>query len=545
MFVYGNWSAYDELSDGIELTEKLAMHQFQELLRLRSHGVQFDAYLMDAFWFAPEGGYREWRKPHWPNGPDGWLEACREHEVLPGLWFTVNTLCHLSAVSRWEDSVDAKYWGMCLFSGGFMDDFMEVLDHWYQRGIRVFKFDFADLAAVPAAMKDVPSPDEVRRRNIEELRSRLSEFRSRHPEAILMGFNGFDESYCMERTDRPFGKFIDPDWLDVFDSLYCGDPRPADVPDLDFWRSVDLYSDHMTRAFHESGLPLDRIDNCGFMAGPTGTCYWRGKQGWKRMLLLSLARGGRFHVAYGDLSLFSNDDACWWARAQTLFVPSMAEGKTTFFGGVPGKAEPYGWRSMGSAEEIVTIVNPRMTPDRISLPRQADWSIVTQDPGFEIELTPHSAKLGPGQMAILSSGAKSADLDMADTTAIVATGPVIYPLEITKTDRYTEFLFSQVVPGEVVLIVSQVDANGEAVRTYPTPDGHSAFAVEIAFDGQSLSLGEQPDRVVWSGMSWASFRLPRSTEGRNVVARVRSFSRVAVNLRAQMIRMEIIELSTI
>src|SRR5450756_656337 len=80
--VYINWAAYDELSDNIELTETLAMRQLGELLRLRKSGVRFDYYLMDAFWYARDGGYRTWRKPHWPNGPDRWLNRCLENLSL-------------------------------------------------------------------------------------------------------------------------------------------------------------------------------------------------------------------------------------------------------------------------------------------------------------------------------------------------------------------------------------------------------------------------------------------------------------------------------
>src|SRR5512142_2512806 len=58
VFVYNNWSAYDELSDNIALTEELAMKELGEILRLRRAGVHFDAYMMDAFWFAPDGAYR-------------------------------------------------------------------------------------------------------------------------------------------------------------------------------------------------------------------------------------------------------------------------------------------------------------------------------------------------------------------------------------------------------------------------------------------------------------------------------------------------------
>ena len=100
--VYNNWSAYDELSDNVELTESLAMKELGEILRLGREGVRIDYYLMDAFWYAPDGGYRTWRKPHWPDGPDRWLDHCHEHGLLPGLWVAVNSLCKLEPVTAWQ-----------------------------------------------------------------------------------------------------------------------------------------------------------------------------------------------------------------------------------------------------------------------------------------------------------------------------------------------------------------------------------------------------------------------------------------------------------
>jgi len=62
IFVYNNWSSYDELSDNVLLTEQLAMKELDEIIRLRRFGVRFDYYMMDAFWFAQDGGYKTWRK---------------------------------------------------------------------------------------------------------------------------------------------------------------------------------------------------------------------------------------------------------------------------------------------------------------------------------------------------------------------------------------------------------------------------------------------------------------------------------------------------
>src|SRR5271167_5051343 len=75
--VYNDWSSYDELSDNIPLTEALAMRELDNVIRLKKDGVRIDYYVMDAFWFDVDGGYRVWNKKHWPNGPGRWLKACK------------------------------------------------------------------------------------------------------------------------------------------------------------------------------------------------------------------------------------------------------------------------------------------------------------------------------------------------------------------------------------------------------------------------------------------------------------------------------------
>ena len=48
------------------------------------------------------------------------------------------------------------------------------------------------------------------------------------------------------------------------------------MPEANFWRSMDIYSDHMVRRFQQLGFPLERIDSTGFMVVNTGTIYYRG-----------------------------------------------------------------------------------------------------------------------------------------------------------------------------------------------------------------------------------------------------------------------------
>jgi len=139
--VYNNWSAYDELSDNIELTEALAMKELGEILRLRKAGVRIDYYVMDAFWYSTNGGYREFRQPHWPNGPERWLDACRSNGIKPGLWVASNVPFRLEPLAEWRSSMDVTGSAMCFFDGGFLPQFIQTMQFWYDRGVRMFKFD--------------------------------------------------------------------------------------------------------------------------------------------------------------------------------------------------------------------------------------------------------------------------------------------------------------------------------------------------------------------------------------------------------------------
>src|ERR1700736_4759254 len=182
VFVYNDWSAYDELSDNIPLTEQLAMKELDEILRLRRFGIHFDYYMMDAFWFDPDGGYRTWRKPNWPNGPDAWIAKCRVNGLLPGMWFGTNELVKINAAPQWKDSLTAKGGSMSFSEGGFLPDFMNVLQLWYDRGIRMFKFDFVDFGAGTPAAEKTQTPEEIHAKNEAAFREALKKFRTKNPE---------------------------------------------------------------------------------------------------------------------------------------------------------------------------------------------------------------------------------------------------------------------------------------------------------------------------------------------------------------------------
>jgi hypothetical protein len=512
-FVYINWAAYDELSDNVELTETLAMRQLQELLRLRQHGVRLDYYLMDAFWYAPDGGYRAWRQPHWPHGPERWLDTCLANGVKPGLWLATNALSKLQPAPAWESSLNRERRAMCLFQGGFLADLIEVMQQWYDRGVRMYKFDFAAFdAATPEAERSL-RPDEIRELNAGAFRAALARFREQNPEVRLLAYNGFGGQ--QSNTSLPFRKTVDERWLGVFDSLYCGDPRPADVPAMSFWRSKDVYSDHMVRDYERNGIALERIDNTAFMIGTTGTCYHRRTAAWRGMLVLSLARGGWMNTFYGNLELLDAAQAAWFAKVQALFLRFQAYGRIRTFGGTPGQSEPYGYAAVNEIGALFTVVNPAQQMTEFALPLAGAGPggtgagrVLFRDAGFTPTLRAGSVTLGPEQLAVVGFGAYADpryDLGVEEDVRIPQR-IVALPTAFAETAHNT--VSATLLPpfgGDLRIVLTQSE-NGVAVRSSGTPT-QSSFGQLLRITARQaekpLAVTINYDKVIWSGLSWA------------------------------------------
>ena len=516
--VYNNWSSYDELSDNIPLTEALAMRELDELLRLKRAGVRFDYYMMDAFWFAPDGAYRTWRTPNWPNGPDAWIKQCRDNGVLPGLWFSTNTLVKIQAAPAWKDSLDANGAAMSFFEGGFLPDFISALQFWYDHGIRMFKFDFVDMSAATPADAARMSKAEIRQRNADAFRQALRAFRRKNPDAILLAFNGFGGTLDNTYSQLPFTDPTDLRWLEVFQMEYTGDPRPSDVPESSFWRSMDIYSDHMVRRFEQLGFPLERIDSTGFMIGKTGTIYYRGLHAWKGAYLLMMARGGWVNTIHGNLELIQGKDVEWMARAQSLFFELQGRGRIHTFGGIPGDVEPYGFGGVTTRGAVYVVMNPAQNVATLHLPMLAPdqpplgvGRIQFRDAGFQPRLSGNQITLGPGQMAMVGFGAYAStqyDFGVQEDVVIPRT---IEPSPIEFQPAGAGSVEASVHPpthGVLRVIVQEMTPDGHLRRTWAggPPSGENmakVFALSATQSGRPIPIKIDYDKIVWSGMSWA------------------------------------------
>jgi hypothetical protein len=518
IWVYNDWSAYDELSDRIPLTEELAMRELAQIVRLRQFGVHFDYYMMDAFWFDPDGAYRQWRKPNWPDGPDRWIAECRKNGILPGLWFSTNTLVKINAAPQWQDSLNKNKGSMSFYEGGFLPDFSMVLQYWYDRGIRMFKFDFVDFAAATPDAEKTEMPQEISTRNQSALRAALRMFRQKNVDVVLEGFNGFGGD--VESTDLrlPFQHPVDLRWLEVFDALYSGDPRPSDVPEMNFWRSMDIYSDHMVRQYERSFLPLERIDSTGFMIGNTGTIYYRKTNAWQGMLLLMVSRGGWINTIHGNLEFLDDQQARWFAKVQSLYAPLQATGRTKTFGGMPGEVKPYGFGSFDTLGSVFTVLNPGQTVDEIEMPLLSrvqspitGGRVLFRDAGFKTVLTGNKIKLGPGQMATVGFGLyadSKYDLGIQEDVRIpLRIRPVVAQFQAEGGNAVTATT-APPEDGDLRIILQQRGKDGRLMRSWPggPPAGVSAgkvLALQATQGGKIVPIEVNYDKLIWSGLSWA------------------------------------------
>lgn len=517
--MYINWAAYDELSDDVFLNEKLALQQLDEVLRLKKMGVRFDYYLMDAFWFDPDGGYRMWRKNDWSDEGKSWLNKCQENDIKPGLWISTNWMVagpgykFLNVIPEWEDALSESGESFCLFEGGYLPHLLETMRIYANNGIKAFKFDFADFGAVTPKSSSLYSAEEVQQKNEAALHKGLFEFKMEHPDVVLMAYNGYGGQYS--DTFSAFQPTVDSKWLEVFDTLYCGDPRLADIPTQNFWRSKDIYSDHMVQNYLKNGIPHSRIDNSAFMIGKTGTCYYRGKRAWKGMLILSAARGGSLNTYYGNLELLTEADAQWFAKVQQLYYPLQQSAQHSMIGGMPGKGEVYGFQHTVSEGMVLTLVNPKQSSETFSLPKNSAFEVLFADEGFQPTVKGNEVSIGAEQLLVLGSGkftAESHGLGIGDYVRI--------PNQIKAVEiKYLEESHNQVTATytpsskETLRFIFQVfDDKGQPKRVSggSPPEGTKLaelLNIKVEQGGQPLPLELEYDKAIWSGLSWVSAEL--------------------------------------
>lgn len=523
--IYGDWALHDEIGDKVKLNEEMT-HSALDRLECwqKEHALKFDFYLIDAFWYDPEGNYQQFKKSHWPQGFISVKTRMNALGMTPGLWFDVNGFA-APRYKKWGKSLSRDKHSYCLFDGPYAEGFEKALINAYTSwGIRLFKLDFANFRAVTPRLASSFSEEEIYRKNVQALKQIFRNLRSRFSDIIILAYNGFElvPNY-ISNTSYPLRRGIDSSWLEVFDYIYSGDPRPADVPCIDFRHSVDIYQDYMVRNFNFSGIPLSRIDDHGCMIGNTNTIYYLGKHSWRRSWILSLSRGSRKAHLYGNLHLLDNSDIKFLSKTMEIFFSLFNSGlETQMVGGIPGHSPWHGFLVGGGTKGLLTLVNATGFPQYVTLeiPGLKDVEVLFSDAGNIIEPQVCNAKLSlmlaPEQMGLFGLGemAKSEYHLEIDKDKVVPYDSKSLPISFKM--NATNVLEGEWIPKNIsnktfLRISLQTYKDGLALRLKAEKSNSSGkipaiqdfLSLSLSQDGKELPIAKwEPNRAVWSGCSW-------------------------------------------
>jgi hypothetical protein len=293
---------------------------------------------------------------------------------------------------------------------------------------------------------------------------------------------------------------------------------------FNIWRSQDNYSDHMVRQFAFNGLPLRRIDNCAFMIGKTGTCYYRATHAWKGMLLLELARGGWMNVYHGNLELLAKADAEWFAKVQRLYRPLQVADRIHAFGAIPGTGKPYGFVSHGVKGAVYTVVNPSQEIAALSLPATGSlhgWfdgtvprRVLYADSGYQPYMEEIFVTLGPEQLAVIGAGEYASPAYALGTDDAIRVPRRSERVAVNFTAQGKNKIVGSVTAagGTLRILFQQFGKDGFPVRSWggAPPDGQTMdklLKIRCVQAGKELPLVIEYDKMIWSGLSWAAGEL--------------------------------------
>jgi len=210
----------------------------------------------------------------------------------------------------------------------------------------------------------------------------------------------------------------------------------------------------------------------------------------------------------------SDEDAKWFAKVQSIYHPLQKQDTTVTFGSIPGKGEPYGFKSSNSKGAVCTVVNPSQQTATMELPvvMTSKAKILYADGGYKPSIKGNHFTLGAEQLVVVGFD-EYADgkyhLGVDNTINIPSS---IHKLEVTFTSSSKNTIEGQVNPiagKNIRIIMQQFDKNGLPYRSWPgsPPDGKKVsevLIIKITQDGKELPLHIEYDKVIWSGLSWAA-----------------------------------------
>lgn len=500
--IYSDWGAHDELAHEAMLDEKMGLRLLEHLKKAKEAGVDFDYYLMDAQWFDEKGLYLSFKKWAWPNGAECFLKELKSMGMRFGMWFDVN----MGMLELPESAV--RYGGddnrICL---SYQENAKLLFD-----GIRaqiaqsecaMLKLDFAFFDCQGEghdthAAETVSSKEPAMRIFLKGLTDLYEE----NPDLIVLGYNGFttDLKYIASVDKNHTGYAISPWWCLYLDYLYCGDPRPSEIPSEKIWNSMIYYTDSMINSFSKALMPYVAIDDHGTMIGNTNTIYYLGKQGFKNSWMMNISRGQKRMLLYGELELLQKEDWQFVKKSQEMFdFICRSDVHTETILGEPQKGQPYGYSNCNGDGGYFTLVNPGNTEQDvlIKLPEWQSGEIVSVRKYYAEEDFVHN-DYQP------STGMKMVKLSANEIS--------IYQWKKAESDNGSREGYILMEPdgreilslsGESnVLSLQLSDEYASPVRMYGR-----TVPVELECLNENISVERILEKPIWSGCSWAVYRI--------------------------------------
>ncbi len=215
------------------------------------------------------------------------------------------------------------------------------------------------------------------------------------------------------------------------------------------------------------------------------------------------------------------------------------------FGGIPGKREPYGFRSEGINGIVCTVVNPSQAVIEIELPVKAFSKIrvIYADGGFIPSLNNNLLKLGPEQMAVVGF-----DGYAHEKYGLGIDGSIKIPRSIEKMDVLFKETGKNIITGQINpipgknirILFQQFGDDGLPRRSWggAPPDGkkmNELLKILVSQVGEQVPLNIQYDKMLWCGLSWGAAEINPSSLPAGIPIKIQcsSAEKDQLNLKAE------------
>lgn len=508
--IYITWAAHDQLSDTVKLTEELAEKELAAFLALRSEGVKLDYFLLDMFWFSKHTLYKSFNED-WKNGHQAFFKKAKDNNVKIGLWLSANVL-GWNENMRWLDYHDTlassickdKYW-LTLYQGNWSNYFNSILEYWYSQGVTLFKIDFAAFYAMKEGDEKEYTQEQIVEMNKQAFYSILELFKKKHPDCKFIAYNGFFDHEHSNKKETDW-------WLNVFNSVFCGDPQPGLVPCFNFNQSLALFSDQKFRTFAGNDIPVSRIDNSQFMLSNTGTGYYREKKDWKTMLISTLAKRSMVQTYYGNIDLLNTDDARWMAKAQKLFYEMDT---VLLVGEYPYQAKPFSYHLKNQKGGLVFIVNPGQEVRNIKLPEEYAGKpsvVLFSQKGHQNLISDNAVSLAPEQSVLIGFqhyADKRYSLGEVDEGSFPDQQIRMEMKSLKESTKALSFTIRKPEKGNIRLIFQLYDSSNNPVKVNGGASPHGKYMGDILTIKAKTGKHSIPVKInynlqIWAGLAWAA-----------------------------------------